>query len=96
MKPNAARIEVYVWYRVEPAHFDAARARASALLAALAPHCDQLPRLLQRQDDPTTWMEIYPGVADPAAFDAALAAACVSSGMTEARHVERFFAAEHA
>lgn len=65
----------YVYYRVDPAQATPAAERVDALLGALAGHCRLPPRRLVRCDDPTTWMEIYEGITDFAAFVAALDAA---------------------
>ena len=46
---------------------------------------------MQRRDDPTTWMEVYEGVRDTAAFDALLEREAPAFGV--ARKVERFVCA---
>jgi hypothetical protein len=84
----------YVYYRVDPAQATLATERIDALLGALAGHCRPPPRRLVRCDDPTTWMEIYEGIADFAAFAAALDAAartidCAAFTLGE-RHLECF------
>jgi hypothetical protein len=86
--------DAYVYYRIDPAHASVAAARVDALLGALAAHCRQPPRRLQRCDDPSTWMETYQGIADFAAFAAALGAAvqtydCAAFTLGE-RHLECF------
>lgn len=92
--------DAYVYYRIDPALSDLAAARIDSLLRALTPHCSQPPRRLSRCDDPATWMEIYEGVADFAAFAAALGAAirtvdCAAFTLGE-RHLECFSRAHHA
>ena len=53
-------------------------------------------RLMRRADDASTWMEVYEGIADCAAFDRVSAAAIERSGFARLlgpgveRHVERF------
>ena len=86
----------YVYYRIDPAQADLAAVRIDALLHALATHCSQPPRRLTRCDEAATWMEIYEGIADIAAFVAALNAAVQSfdcAGFTHGeRHLECFSA----
>lgn len=84
----------YVYYRVDPAQATLAAERVDALLGALAGHCRQPPRRLVRCEDPTTWMEIYEGIADFAAFAATLDAGiqtfdCAAFTQGE-RHLECF------
>ncbi len=84
----------YVYYHVDPAQATLATERIDALLGALVGHCRQAPRRLIRCDDPTTWMEIYEGIADFTAFAAALGAAtrtldCAAFTLGE-RHLECF------
>jgi len=62
----------YVYYRIDPAQAQLAADRIDALLGAMAAHCSEPPRRLKRCDDVATWMEIYEGIADFAAFAAAL------------------------
>jgi hypothetical protein len=62
----------YIYYRIDRGQAALAADRVDALLASLAPHCSHAPRRLQRCDDPATWMEVYEGIADFAAFAAAL------------------------
>ena len=92
-----ARIHYYVYYRVraDVSHEDA-EATVRAMQAALERRSGVAGRLMERRDDAVTWMEIYEGVADPPAFEAALqieaeahrVAHIVEPG--SARHVERF------
>lgn len=84
----------YVYYRVAPAQATQAAERIDALLGTLEGHCRQPPRRLVRCDDSATWMEIYEGIADFAAFVAALDAAtrafdCAAFTLGE-RHLECF------
>jgi hypothetical protein len=92
--------DAYVYYRIDPALSDLASARIDALLGTLAAHCSQPPRRLSRCDDAATWMEIYEGVADFAAFAAALGTAiqtfdCAAFTLGE-RHLECFSRAHRA
>ncbi len=84
----------YVYYRIDPAREALAANRIDALLAALAPHCSLPPRRFARCDDPSTWMEVYEGIADFPAFGSALAAIADRTGCPEftlgERHLECF------
>jgi hypothetical protein len=87
---------VYVYYRIDPAQAELAASRIDALLNLLAAHCSQPPRRLARCDDALTWMEIYEGIADFAAFARALDTAarrfdCTAFTLGE-RHLECFAA----
>ncbi len=89
-------LNYYIYYRVAPA--DAARARAviEAAQSALRQDTGIQGKLLRRDDDPTTWMEIYEAVADRIRFEAALERllaqynfdACLAADAR--RHTERF------
>ncbi|MDZ7593570.1 MAG: DUF4936 family protein [Thiobacillus sp.] len=85
----------YVYYRIDPLQAGLAAARIDALLETMATHCSQPPRRLQRCDDAATWMEIYEGIADFAAFSTALNAAVQTVGCAAftqgERHLECFF-----
>ena len=71
--------------------------RIDALLQAMAPHCGMPPRRLVRCGDATTWLEIYEGIANWPAFEAALrarlAALRVADVVDGERHLECFVAA---
>ena len=84
----------YVYYRIDPAQAPLAAARVAAVLDAMAAHCSAPPRRLSRCDEAATWMEIYEGIADFAAFATALEAAvagadCAAFTVGE-RHLECF------
>jgi hypothetical protein len=89
--------DVYVYYRVDEHQLETATARVDALLRALAPHCVRRPRRAARCDDAATWMEIYEGIDDFAAFSATLAervqALACTAFIRGERHVECFRAA---
>jgi len=90
----------YVYYRIDPAQTSLVAPRIDALLDALARYCSQPPRRLRRCDDPSTWMEIYEGIADFSAFSAALDRAvldldCAGATVGE-RHLECFSAPDPA
>lgn len=90
-------VHYYVYYRVrsDVGHEDA-EATVRAMQAALERRTGIAGRLMERRDDAVTWMEVYEGVADPDAFEAALRieanahrlASIVEPGF--ARHTERF------
>ncbi|NMG31538.1 DUF4936 family protein [Aromatoleum evansii] len=92
-----ACVHYYVYYRVRAdAEHEDAEATVRAMQAALERRTGVAGRLLERRDDAVTWMEVYEGVADPEAFEAALrietdahqVADLVEPGA--ARHTERF------
>jgi hypothetical protein len=84
----------YIYYHIDPAQAGLAAAQVDALLATLAAHCSQPPRRLNRCDDPTTWLEIYEGIADFAAFASALGEATLDLNCAaftrDERHLECF------
>jgi len=88
----------YVYYRIDPAQASVAATRIDALLCAMTMHCSEPPRRLNRCDDASTWMESYEGIADYAAFAAALHAAALSLGCAAftqgERHLECFSAVD--
>jgi hypothetical protein len=89
-------LNYYIYYRVAPS--DAARARTvvDAVQSALRQDTGIQGKLLRRDDDPSTWMEIYEAVADRPRFEAALErllaqynfGACLAHDAR--RHTERF------
>lgn len=84
----------YVYYRIDPALTAFAADRIDALLSAMATHCSEPPRRLNRCEDAATWMEIYEGIADFTTFAAALSAAVRTSDCAAftrgERHLECF------
>ena len=62
----------YIYYKVAAQNADKVRAAALELQRALARATGIPGRLLCRRDQPDTWMEVYEGVTDAAAFQAAL------------------------
>lgn len=96
---SASPVSYYVYYRVAADHADAARHAVTTMLRRLEQRTAISGRLLQRQDEPLLWMEIYEGVRDSETFDAALAelldasklAALLAPGAS--RKTERFVTA---
>jgi len=78
----------YVYYRVDAARAGALRAQVDALLRAIESGCGVRGRWMRRRDDPSTFMEVYEGVRDEAAFEALLARESAPLGLD--RHTERF------
>ena len=66
-------VHCYVYYRVDPARAGAARETLAAVLASIEERAGVTGRLLQRQDEPMLWMEVYESVHDPARFEVMLA-----------------------
>lgn len=84
----------YVYYRLRAGRDAEAAERIDDLLDALAPLCARRPRRARRCDDAATWMEIYEGIGDWRAFEAALDAAVTRlsiAGLIDGdRHLECF------
>jgi hypothetical protein len=80
----------YVYYRVDAAALDAVRVIIDKLLKTIERETGVRGRWMRRRDDPSTYMEVYEGVADDAAFEAVLARE--TAGMALQRRVERFVA----
>ncbi|HEX2649287.1 MAG TPA: DUF4936 family protein [Burkholderiales bacterium] len=62
----------YVYYRVDQAALDSLRPRIKKLLEQIQNTFGIQGRWLRRRDDPSTYMEVYEGVADGKAFEALL------------------------
>lgn len=62
----------YVYFKVAPDAETRARELAQALVADVRRETGIAGTLLRRRDDPSTWMEVYLGVADGQAFEAVL------------------------
>lgn len=70
---------IYIYYRVASAA--QAATAAAVILATIERQCGVAGRLMQRADDPATWMEVYEGIADLERFTIALEAAEAASGI---------------
>jgi len=89
-------LNYYVYYRVASSETARARAVVDAVQAALRRDTGIQGRLMRRDDDSNTWMEIYEGVAEPLGFEAELDrlleqhgfAGCMAADAR--RHTERF------
>jgi hypothetical protein len=89
-------VSYYVYYRIaEGADGDQARARVRAMQQSVRDKLGVGGRLLERRDDPHTWMEVYETVSDPG-FEHALQREAEAAGLARfiepgsTRHVERF------
>lgn len=89
-------LNYYIYYRVALSEAARARALVDAVQSALYQDTGIQGRLLRREDDPSTWMEIYDAVADPPRFEAALERLLAQHGFDgclasdSRRHTERF------
>ena len=81
----------YVYYRVEPARAESLRAEVKALFAKVEHAFGVRGRWMRRRDDAGTYMEVYEGVRDAAAFESLLASEAAALGLE--RRVERFVCA---
>ena len=78
----------YIYYRVDADRVDAVRSSVQRIFQAVKAKTEIQGRWMRRRDDPTTYMEVYEGVADDAAFEALLAREAAGFGLE--RRVERF------
>jgi hypothetical protein len=89
-------LNYYIYYRVAPSEAARVRAVVEAVQLALREDTGAQGSLLRREDDPTTWMEIYESVADPSRFETALEGLLAQHGFDgclasdSRRHTERF------
>jgi len=81
----------YVYYRVDPARLNELRAGVEDLFRVVERETGIRGRWMHRCDDPTTYMEVYEGVPEEAAFEALLEREAAGLGL--ARKVERFVCA---
>ncbi|HEX8010354.1 MAG TPA: DUF4936 family protein [Casimicrobiaceae bacterium] len=92
-------VHCYCYYRVAPAHAEAARKAVRAVFRSVEERLGVIGRLLQRETDALLWMEVYENVRDPERLELALAEllaahrffACLAPGSE--RRMERFVAA---
>ena len=62
----------YVYYRVDAGRVEALRLSVQELFKVIEKKTGVLGRWMRRRDDPSTYMEVYEGVRDMAAFEALL------------------------
>lgn len=78
----------YVYYRVELARLEFFRSSVELLFGKIESATGVRGRWMHRRDDPSTYMEVYEGVADEPAFEALLARESAALGLE--RKTERF------
>ena len=81
----------YVYYKLEADRLPPARSLVKELFDKIEKHLGVRGRWMRRRDDPTTYMEVYEGVSDNAAFEALLDRE--ASGLGLERRIERFVCA---
>lgn len=81
----------YVYYRVDATRVEAVRQAVRALFDAIERETGVRGTWMRRRDEATTFMEVYEGVADEPAFEAALARESAALGLE--RKTERFICA---
>lgn len=73
-------VQYYVYYKFDSARIEEVRAVVHALFGELHATTGVQGLWQRRRDDPSTFMEIYSGVADAGAFDLALQSALDKTG----------------
>jgi hypothetical protein len=84
-------LNYYVYYKVEPGKGEELRPRIEDLFRKVESGTGVLGRWMRRRDDPSTYMEVYEGVADAPAFEALLQREGAKLGLE--RRIERFVCA---
>src|SRR5438445_1086736 len=86
-----ADLNYYVYYKLDPERLAEVRPAIEALFTAVEREFGVRGRWMRRRDDPATYMEVYEGIADEAAFEAMLGREGAKLGLP--RKVERFVSA---
>lgn len=81
----------YVYYKVPPERLQELRPLVEAMFRLIEKQLGVRGRWMRRRDDPSTYMEVYEGVADAAAFEALMAREGAKLGVE--RRLERFVCA---
>lgn len=81
----------YVYYRVDADRVSVLRPQVENLFEQIHQQLGVRGRWMRRRDDPLTYMEVYEGVTDEAAFESALAREAAKLGLE--RKTERFVCA---
>ncbi len=88
------RCSFYIYYRISAADSARVRGAVEELQRLVAERTGVTGRLLCREDDPRTWMEIYENVPDAEGFQQLLQEELLRLGLEEqigsARHTEIF------
>jgi hypothetical protein len=84
-------LNYYVYYKLEPSRAQALRAMIDSMFRKAEAQFGVRCRWMRRRDDPATYMEVYEGVGDEAAFEAFLDRESPVPGVE--RKVERFISA---
>jgi len=84
-------LNYYVYYKLDPERLGELRPAIEALFNAVEREFGVRGRWMRRRDDPATYMEVYEGIADEAAFEAMLGREGAKLGLP--RKVERFVSA---
>jgi hypothetical protein len=84
-------LNYYVYYKLAPAQVDESRRLIDALFDQVESSFGIRGRWMRRRDDPSTYMEVYEGVKDEAAFEALLEREGARLGVP--RKLERFVCA---
>ena len=71
----------YVYYRVDAGRVEGLRLSVQGLFKIIEKKTGILGRWMRRRDDPSTYMEVYEGVHDMAAFEALLERESKSLGL---------------
>jgi hypothetical protein len=84
-------LNYYVYYKIAPEDVSHVRATVEDLFSLIEKRCGVRGRWMRRRDDPSTYMEVYEGVQDEAAFEALLEREGAKLGVP--RKLERFICA---
>jgi hypothetical protein len=84
-------LNYYVYYKVAPERAAEIRSLVESLFSKVEERCGIRGRWMRRRDDPSTYMEVYEGVRDEAAFEALLEREGAKLGVP--RKLERFVCA---
>jgi hypothetical protein len=85
-------LNFYVYYKVSPGQLAKLRPQVQDLFRQIREKFGVQGRWMHRRDDASTYMEVYEGVKDEAAFEALLEREGAKLGVP--RKVERFISAE--
>jgi hypothetical protein len=85
-------LNYYVYYRLEPSRLRVRWPLVQQIFLEIEKQTGIRGRWMRRRDDPSTYMEVFEGVQDEAAFEALLESEGAKLGLP--RKVERFISAE--